>query len=203
MSSFADRLVELIPHLRAYARSLTAGDVSAADDLVQDALVKALGAQDQFTSLNLKAWAFTILRNVFISSKRRQRVRNEVSDEGLDATMYVAPGQERRLEARAFERAFARLSANHREVLILIGVHGYNYEDAAQICGCEVGTIKSRVNRARAHLKRMLLDGQLPVDPKPVDRERVLHAIDWSCFAVGPEGAVPTPRASAEAPALH
>jgi RNA polymerase sigma-70 factor (ECF subfamily) len=166
---------------------LTSGNADRADDLVQETVLKALRAQDQFTpGTNMKAWLFTILRNVQISSLRRSYVRSEVGDERLEATHGLPPGQEARLEMRAFAQALAALSPAHREVLVLVGVHGFSYDKVADICGVEVGTIKSRVSRARRELKRLLLDGELPVHPTTVDAERVRQAIDWSSFADAP-----------------
>jgi RNA polymerase sigma-70 factor, ECF subfamily len=164
MADFRDDLVALLPHLRAFARALTAGDAALADDLVQDTLVKALQARASFTEgTNLKAWLFTILRNHLRSVMRSKRVRSEVSDDGLENVLWSGPTQEHRLEFQAFRRAFRLLSPAHREVLILVAVQGYPYEQAAEIAGCEVGTIRSRLNRARSQLKRMLLEGELPM----------------------------------------
>jgi RNA polymerase sigma-70 factor, ECF subfamily len=164
MADFQDDLVALLPQLRAFARALTGGDAAFADDLVQDTTVKALQARASFAEgTNLKAWLFTILRNNLRSVMRSKRVKSEVSDEGLENLLWRGPTQEDRLEFEAFKRAFKLLSPAHREVLILVGVHGYAYEKAAEIAGCEVGTVRSRLNRARTQLKRMLLEGDLPL----------------------------------------
>ena len=162
MSVFRDDVVALIPHLRAFARSLTSGDVHFADDIVQDTIVNALQAQHQFTpGTNLKAWLFTILRNRFRSLIARKHVTAEVVDEDLERHYWVGAEQESRIEVAAFKRAFRMLSAAHREVLVLVAIHGLPYDEIAEICGCEIGTVKSRVNRARAILKRMLLEDEL------------------------------------------
>ena len=167
MTDFKDDVVALLPQLRAFARALTAGDVAFADDLVQDTIVKALQARSSFADgTNLKAWLFTILRNNMRSIMRSKRVKSEVPDEGLENFLWRAPAQEDRLEFEAFKRAFRLLSPAHREVLILVGVHGYPYERAAEIARCEVGTIRSRLNRARNQLKRMLLEGEMSL-PQP------------------------------------
>jgi RNA polymerase sigma-70 factor, ECF subfamily len=164
MADFQDDLVALLPQLRAFARALTGGDTAFADDLVQDTAVKALQARSSFAEgTNLKAWLFTILRNNLRSVMRSKRVKSEVSDEGLENFLWRPPAQEDRLEFEAFKRAFRLLTPAHREVLILVGVHGYAYEKAAEIAGCEVGTVRSRLNRARNQLKRMLLEGDLPL----------------------------------------
>lgn len=163
-----DALVELIPHLRAFARSLTGGDREFADDLVQDTLVKSMTAEQQFQpGTNLRAWLFTILRNTFCSQVGRKRRQVELADEDLERLATTAAPQEGRLEAVAFCRAFKRLSPVHREVLVLSVIHGMPYEAIAAQCGCEVGTVKSRVNRARAQLKAMLLEGKLPLQVRP------------------------------------
>ena len=165
MNVFKQEVAALVPHLRAFARSLTGGDVHFADDIVQDTIVNALQAQHQFTpGTNLKAWLFTILRNRFRSMIARKQVTAEVADDDLERHYWVAAEQDSRIEVAAFKRAFRTLSATHREVLVLVAIHGLPYEEIARICGCEVGTVKSRVNRARGILKRMLLEeDELPV----------------------------------------
>jgi RNA polymerase sigma-70 factor (ECF subfamily) len=182
MSNFREDVAALVPHLRAFARSLTGGDVQLADDIVQDTIVNALQAQHQFTpGTNLKAWLFTILRNRFRSVIARKHITAEVSDDDLERHSWTPAEQESRIEVAAFKRAFRVLSVAHREVLVLVAVHGLPYEQVAAICGCEVGTVKSRVNRARAMLKRMLLEDALPVDPQKLpaaDRAGRLKALD-------------------------
>lgn len=166
-TNFRHDLTAMIPHLRAFARSLTGGDKDLADDLVQETLVKSMQAEAQFTpGSNLRAWLFTILRNTFCSHVGRKRHKVEVYDEDLEQLAWTAAPQDGRLEAIAFRRAFKKLSPAHREVLVLSVIQGHPYETVAAICGCEVGTVKSRVNRARTLLKQMLLEGDdLPVRP--------------------------------------
>jgi RNA polymerase sigma-70 factor (ECF subfamily) len=174
MTVFREDVVTLLPHLRAFARSLTAGNATLADDLVQDTVLKALEAQEQYQpGTNLKAWLFTILRNQHLSLLRRKRTRNEVCDEDIDRLGSVPAFQESRIEVAAFRKAFAALSADHRSVLVLVGVEGLPYEEVARIMDCEVGTVKSRVNRARNALKRMLLGDELPVRPSTRDTVRL------------------------------
>jgi RNA polymerase sigma-70 factor (ECF subfamily) len=164
MGIFREDVAAMVPHLRAFARSLTSGDIHLADDLVQDTVLNALQAQDQFTpGTNLKAWMFTILRNRFRSLITRKHVTAEVPDDDLEKKWLTPAHQESIVEVTAFRRAFRELSTAHREVLVLVGVHGLSYEQVAEICGCEVGTVKSRVNRARNLLKKMLLEDALPV----------------------------------------
>ncbi len=168
-SDLRQELTGMIPHLRAFARSLTGGDRDLADDLVQETLVKAMQAEAQFQpGTNLRAWMFTILRNTFCSHVGKKRHKIECHSEDLERLAWIAAPQEGRMEVLAFRRAFKQLSPAHREVLVLSIIQGHSYEAIGAICGCEVGTVKSRVNRARAQLKSMLLGGELPVEPRPV-----------------------------------
>jgi RNA polymerase sigma-70 factor (ECF subfamily) len=162
---FREEVAAMLPRLRAFARSLTAGDRFWADDLVQDTVLLALRAQAQFRpGTNLEAWLFTILRNRFRSAVGRRRRRAEVApdEEELERVWWTPAVQEAALDVRAFRTAFARLKPGYREVLVLHAVHGLTYERIAAICGCEVGTVKSRMNRARTVLKTMLLGGDAP-----------------------------------------
>ena len=154
-----DGVVALLPHLRAFARSLVGGDrPHLADDLVQDTVVLALRSWHQFApGTDLKAWLFRILHNRCRSVLRRKHVGSEVHVEDLERRATVPAAQESRLELAAFKAAFAALGPAHREVLVLAGVHGLAYERIAEVCGCELGTVKSRANRARALLKKRLL----------------------------------------------
>jgi RNA polymerase sigma-70 factor, ECF subfamily len=164
MDLFREDVTAQLPQLRVYARSLTSGDPQLADDIVQDTIVNALRAQRQFTpGTNLKAWLFTILRNRFKSVITRKHVTAEIYDDHLEQKHWVAPEQESRIELLAFKRAFKALRREHREVLVLAVVNGLPYEHIAEICHCELGTVKSRVNRARAALKHMLLDDDAAV----------------------------------------
>src|SRR5690349_7043743 len=151
-----DALLEAVPHLRAFARSLTRNR-DQADDLVNDTIVRAIAASNQFTpGTNFRAWVFTILRNLFYNQGRRGKSRfSSIDDLTVDEPAEMA-SQEASLEFCDFRRAFWQLPEHHREALILVGASGLNYEDAAKICGCQVGTMKSRVSRARTELRRML-----------------------------------------------
>lgn len=149
-------LISRIPKLRAFAMSLC-GNADRADDLVQETLAKAWGKLDSFVEgTDLGAWLFTILRNGYFSEFRKRR--REVSDsEGkIVGRVAVAPGQDIHMDMLDFRAALAQLSAEQREALILIGAAGYSYDEAAEICCCAVGTIKSRVNRGRGRLAEML-----------------------------------------------
>lgn len=148
-------MLRLIPNLRAFAVSLC-GDMERADDLVQETLLKAwdhIGSFQEGT--NLRAWLFTILRNTYFSECRRRR--REVEDDGSKAAVLaVHPGQQGHLDMQDFRRALNLLPVDQREALVLVGAAGFSYEEAASISNCAVGTIKSRVNRARAKLSEML-----------------------------------------------
>ncbi len=163
MGVFREEIATQVVSLRAFARMLTGGDVSLADDLVQDTMVNALQAQAQFTNgTNLKAWLFAILRNRFRSILSRRHMSAEISTDNFEQLALVPPEQEARLEVAAFRAAFRRLPLAQREVLVLIAVDGLSYERAAEICSCEIGTIKSRIHRGRAQLKSMLLSEDAP-----------------------------------------
>jgi RNA polymerase sigma-70 factor (ECF subfamily) len=145
-----------LPHLRAFARFLARDDAQA-QDLVQDAVMRALSKSHQFVpGTNLKAWLTIILRNGFYNDLRRKGRRPEVSIEVVGDTTSTPGEQESALQVRDFQRCFAQLTANQREALLLVGASGFSYQDAAQIARCAVGTMKSRVSRARAELERLM-----------------------------------------------
>lgn len=151
-----EEIVRHLPALRAFALSLT-GNASLADDLVQDTVVKAWSRFHQYAAgTNLRAWLFTILRNTYFSDRRK--VRREVADpDGLHALRLAQkPDHDGRLALSDFAAAFAQLSDEQREVLILVGASGFSYEEAAETCGCAVGTVKSRANRGRRRLAELL-----------------------------------------------
>lgn len=155
-ASIQDEILEIIPNLRAFARSL-ANNPDRADDLVQETLLKSLTNIDKFEpGTNLLAWHFTILRNTFYSELRKRSRELEDINGNAAARLVAKEEQTSRLEMRDFRRALAELPLAQREALILVGASGFSYEDAAQICGCAVGTVKSRVNRARRMLSQML-----------------------------------------------
>lgn len=149
-------LAELIPNLRAFARSLC-GAPDRADDLVQETLVKAWRYQSQFAAgSNLKAWLFTILRNAYLSERRKRKFEVEDVDGSLAEGLSVRGEQLGHMDFLDFQNAFARLPAEQKEALVLIGAEGFSYEEAALMCGCAVGTVKSRVNRGRARLAELM-----------------------------------------------
>ena len=149
-------MLAAVPSLRAFAISLC-GNVDRADDLVQEALLRALANLNSFEpGTNMSAWLFTILRNLFRSEYRKRRREVEDVDGSYAARLKVQPEQGSRLDFEDFRSALAKLPADQREALLLVGASGFSYEEAANICGCAVGTIKSRVNRARSRLASLL-----------------------------------------------
>jgi RNA polymerase sigma-70 factor (ECF subfamily) len=155
-SSIRDDIIATLPSLRAFAISLS-GNVDRADDLVQETIVRALAHIDSFQpGTNLAAWLFTILRNLFRSEYRKRRREVEDAEGRFADTLKTHPEQQGRLEFEEFRKALSRLPEDQREALILVGASGFSYEETAEICGCAVGTIKSRVNRARTKLADML-----------------------------------------------
>jgi RNA polymerase sigma-70 factor (ECF subfamily) len=152
----SSQLISSLPMLRAFARSLS-GDRVRADDLVQETIARALANRDKFTpGTNLNAWLVTILRNHFYSEGRKRRREVEDADGKFAGTLAVLPGQESHLDMADFMKALNTLADEQREALILVGASGFSYEDAAAICGVRVGTIKSRVSRARVRLLDIL-----------------------------------------------
>lgn len=159
-----DDLVAALPVLRAFARSLT-GNRDRADDLVQETILRALANQDKFQAgTNLHAWLVTILRNQFYSEGRKKRREVEDADGVLAGQLADIPRQQSRLEMNDFLRALQLLPDEQREALILVGASGFSYEETADICGVRVGTVKSRVSRARARLEEALNNGA-PLPP--------------------------------------
>ncbi len=151
-----DELLGAVPGLRAFALSLT-GNVDIADDLVQETLVKAWTNFDSFQQgTNLRAWLFTILRNHFYSEMRKKKREVEDADGSLSAGLSVHPEQDGHMDMEDFKRALLVLPDDQREALILVGGSGFAYEEAAEICGVAVGTIKSRVSRARGKIAQIL-----------------------------------------------
>ena len=161
---FKRELVQLIPHLRAFARTL-AGEPAAADDLAQDAMMKAWDARASFQmGTNMKAWTFMILRNQFYSEKRRSWRSCELDPEVAERTLVSNSNPTAALELDEMRRALNMLPADQREALILIGAAGMSYEEVADVTGAALGTIKSRVSRARANLQDILERGDFESD---------------------------------------
>jgi RNA polymerase sigma-70 factor (ECF subfamily) len=154
--SVREAVLAAVPNLRAFAISLS-GNIDRADDLVQETLLRALANIDSFQhGTNMSAWLFTILRNLFRSEYRKRRREVEDTDGSYAERLKSQPEQSGRVEFLEFRRTLGKLPADQREALILVGASGFSYEEAAEICGCAVGTIKSRVNRARSRLAELL-----------------------------------------------
>lgn len=154
--TWREDVIALVPALRAFAWSLSHNSADA-DDLVQETLIKAWTHRDKFElGTNLRAWLFTILRNTYYTSvvKKRREVADE--DGRHAATLSAAPTQDWSVAMRSLQAALSRLPHEHREALVLVGAAGLTYEEAAEICNCALGTIKSRVNRARAKLLKIM-----------------------------------------------
>jgi len=161
-ADFKRELTEVVPHLRAFARGLC-GHPDMADDLVQETLLKAWAAQERFEpGTSMRAWTFVILRNVYLTDMRRNRFRGEYDENVAERILTAPAGQEEPIHLSDMHRALLTLPTERREALLLVGAGGFSYEDAAQICGCAIGTIKSRVARARATLNSMLAEDDIP-----------------------------------------
>lgn len=166
---FKQDLLGAIPSLRAFGVSLTQNS-DKADDLVQETLVKAWDKQSSFQpGTNLKAWLFTILRNEFYSQMRKRGREVQDSDGAMTARLAIHPSQHGSLDLEDFRTALEKLPEDQREAIILIGASGFSYEEAAEICGCAVGTIKSRVSRARTRLQDILkVSGEADYGPDAI-----------------------------------
>jgi RNA polymerase sigma-70 factor, ECF subfamily len=174
---FQQQLIAVSPHLRAFARGLT-GRSSQADDLVQETLLKAWASRTQFqTGTNFKAWCFVILRNTFSSSMRRQKFVGEWDDAVAERVLSAPATQANGLHLEDLQRALLELPTDQREAVLLVGAGGMTYEDAAVACQCAVGTIKSRVSRARATLDKLTTQGGLSATRQDVSSENALSDI--------------------------
>ena len=163
-AAFKRDIVKLIPHLRAFARTLC-GDAAAADDLAQDTVMKAWDARSSFQiGTNMKAWTFMILRNQFYSDKRRSWRQTQLDQDAAERTLLAIDDPASPLALDELRQAMLMLPSEQREALILVGAGGFAYEEAAEICGCAVGTVKSRVSRARRAIQSILEDGSYDRD---------------------------------------
>ena len=151
-----EQMLSAIPHLRAFAISLS-GSVDRADDLVQNALLKGLSNLDKFQpGTSMQAWLFTILRNDFLTQTRRRKREVEDPEGAWAEKVAVMPSQGARLDFADMLKALSKLPVDQREALLLVTAEGLTYEDAAKICGTNIGTIKSRINRARNRLAELM-----------------------------------------------
>src|SRR5580693_7661323 len=155
--SVQDVMLAAVPNLRAFAMSLS-GNADRADDLVQETVMRAMANISSFTpGTNMAAWLFTILRNLFRSQYRKRRREVEDADGSYQASLKLPPEQFGRLEFKELIEALAKLPYVQREALLLVAASGFSYEEAAAICGIAVGTVKSRVSRARQQLAELFL----------------------------------------------
>jgi RNA polymerase sigma-70 factor, ECF subfamily len=174
-----DGIVAAVPSLRAFAMSLS-GSLDRADDLVQETLLRALANIDSFEpGTNLPAWLFTILRNHFRTEYRKRRREVEDADGRYASTLMAYPEQHSSIELEELRQALDQLTTDQREALILVGASGFSYEQAAKICGCAIGTVKSRVNRARLKLGQLLSIE----DRADFGIDRASRAVDPGAFA--------------------
>jgi RNA polymerase sigma-70 factor (ECF subfamily) len=178
---FETELLEAAPFLRAFARTLC-HDVEQAEDLAQEALMKAWQCREQFQpGTNLRAWLATILRNRFYSLGRRRKFQADYDQAVIERTLVAPDDAESIVALEDVRRALAMLPAFQREALILVGAGGMSYDEVAQIAGCPLGTVKSRVRRARDELQAILFRGKLapgdrsstPLDSLVADFDRL------------------------------
>jgi RNA polymerase sigma-70 factor (ECF subfamily) len=178
---FRAELMRVVPHLRAFARGLC-GRPDYADDLVQDALLKAWSARDKFVpGTSMKSWTFVILRNGFLSEARRNRFRGDYDPDAAERLLSRPAEQEEGLHLGDLRAAMMQLSPERREALLLVGAGGFSYEDAASIAQCAVGTMKSRVARARRNLEQILgapTGGRAALRPTSSSHEEMLEDLD-------------------------
>lgn len=161
-TDFKRALSDVAPHLRAFARALC-GNRDYADDLAQETLMRAWAARDRYAAgTNFKAWTFTILRNHFYSEARRARFHGDYDEAVAERTLRAPAAQEDAVELSDVLRALAAVPDTYREALILVAVGSLSYEEIADICGIALGTVKSRICRARAMLSHVLASGRLP-----------------------------------------
>jgi RNA polymerase sigma-70 factor, ECF subfamily len=171
LPAMRDDMLAAVPHLRAFAISLC-GNRDRADDFVQETLLRALANINTFRpETNLHGWLFTILRNLVRSDYRKRRREIEDTDGGYLAGLKSPPEQHSRLELEEVRAALTKLPSSQREVLLLVGASGFTYEQAAAICEISVGTVKSRVSRARTRLVGLLaIDSADRFGPDPTTR---------------------------------
>ena len=159
---FKRALADVAPHLRAFARALC-GCRDRADDLAQETMLRAWAARERYAAgTNFKAWTFTILRNHFYSEARRSRFHGDYDEGVAERTLRAPASQESSLELSDVLRALSAIPDSYREALVLVAAGNLSYDEVAQICGIALGTVKSRVCRARAMLSQIIESGQLP-----------------------------------------
>lgn len=192
-ATFKRELAAMLPHLRAFGRSLC-GNADLADDLVQETMLKAWKAREQYIPgpSSMKSWAFVILRNCFLSQMRRKKFTADYDELAAERLLVAPDDQDDSLHLADVQRGLMQLPVDQREALVLIGAGQLSYEEAAAICGCAVGTMKSRVSRARTALHGILEGGQMPLrseDELPASEafRSIMDDVD-SLTANGPSG---------------
>lgn len=192
-ATFKHELAAMLPHLRAFGRSLC-GNADLADDLVQETMMKAWKAREQYIPgpSSMKSWAFVILRNCFLSQMRRKKFTADYDEQAAERLLVAPDDQSDSLHLADVQRGLMMLPVDQREALILIGAGGLSYDEAAGICGCAVGTMKSRVSRARTALQDILEGGQMPLRsddllPGSEAFRRIMDDVD-SLTTNGPSG---------------
>jgi RNA polymerase sigma-70 factor, ECF subfamily len=166
---FRDQLVALLPSLRAFSRGLC-GQRDMADDLAQDTMMRAWAARESYTQgSNFRAWMFMIMRNQFYTTIRKNARMTSLDPEVAERVLVVAPAQQNGINVDDVAKALQKLPVEQREVLLLIGANGLSYEEAAEVIGCAMGTVKSRLARGRTALSG-LIDG--PTDDALFDSPR-------------------------------
>lgn len=182
-SDFKQQLAQTVPHLRAFARGLC-GRADFADDLVQETLLKAWAARDRYREgAGIRPWTFVILRNTYLSEMRRNRFKGDYDEVVAERTMSAPAGQQDPLHLDDLRRALRLLSNEQREAILLVGAGGFSYEQAAGICNCAIGTMKSRVARARVAITQMIAENRVPQrssgdDSAQEAHARILHEVD-------------------------
>jgi RNA polymerase sigma-70 factor (ECF subfamily) len=162
--AFRRDLTDLIPRMRAFGRTMT-GDLTAGEDLAQEGLARAWAARHTYQpGTNLKAWVYMIMRNQFYSGKRRSWRTVALDQDVVERTLPAISDPDSALALDELRRAMLKLPEEQREALILIGAGGCSYEEVATMCGTAVGTIKSRVSRARDRLALIFAEGSIPKD---------------------------------------
>lgn len=160
MTSFKDELLQVMPAVRGFARTFER-DAARADDLVQDTMMKAWANRENYRpGTNMKAWLFTILRNVYISYYRKKRREVEDADGAITASLAEKGRQEGHMAMLTMQDALAELPEDQREAIIMVGAAGFSYDEAAEVAGVAAGTIKSRVSRARKRLAELIGDAE-------------------------------------------
>ena len=172
MPDFHDLLESQIPRLRRYSRALTR-DTQRADDLVQDTLVRALMKQDRWEpGTNLRAWLFTLMHNQYVNNVRRAtREAGTIDIDDVSSSLVATTDPTASRQLYELERALGQLAAEQREVILLVGLEGFSYEDAAKILAVPVGTVRSRLSRGRESLRRQFGIGE-EIDPSLISQNR-------------------------------